>query len=90
MATRLTSKERAHEIPRRPASGVQRGLTKSAMKEQRAPAAKPKERAVRKKALRESRSEKVERARRLIEDKSYPSKKVLQSVADLLSKRLKP
>jgi len=37
-----------------------------------------------------TRAEKVAHARRMLQDKNYPSKEILDSVADLLAKKLKP
>ena len=37
---------------------------------------------------RDARPEKVAKARRLVQDKSYPSRQVLESVADLLAEHL--
>jgi hypothetical protein len=59
------------------------------MKQQTDKRKQSRRRSVQQKVWQESRPEKVQRARRLIEDKGYPSKEVLQTVADLLSKKLK-
>jgi len=37
-----------------------------------------------------TRAEKVAHARRVVQEKGYPSKEILDSVADLLAKKLKP
>jgi hypothetical protein len=64
------------------------------MKEPRAKEPRPKRRKPRERVAPQKNSgkpgPKVERARRLIRDKRYPSKEVLRSIADLLSKKLKP